>query len=189
MIVRRAALVIRILLECVRLTSSAARLFGRWSCPTGGRRLAAATRSSRRSGEGRQQCFVGVRLAIADSPLDQLADLALIPDPVLAHPIDVAVEVQEEPIRSLVGGRLELRTLHLVDLDDARCERDLGRRALGQELRRRQGQARRDQYRSAPIHAIPPAICLGVSPGAVWYSGHPRSNNPAQGRRGPGPES
>src|SRR5215471_6622339 len=156
---------------------------------TRGRRLSAATRSSRRSGERRQKCFVGIRLAIADSPLDQLADLALVPDLVLAHPIDVPVEVNEEPIRSLVGGRLELRTLHLVDLEDARRERHLGRRALGQELRRRQGQARRDQYQSAPIHAITPAVCLGSSPGDVWYSGRPRSNNPAQGRRETGPES
>src|SRR5262245_6677375 len=189
MIVRRAALVIRVLLERISDVERGTSIRTRDGVATGGPRLAAATRSSRRSGEGRQKCFVGIRLAIADRPIDELRHLALVPNRLPAHPVHVAVEIDEEAVLLLVGRRVELRALQLVDLDDARGERDLGRRALGHAPRRRQGQARRDQYQSASIHAITSAICLGSSPGAVWYSGRPWSNNPAQGRREAGPES
>src|SRR5215469_16344663 len=87
------------------------------SCPIRGRRLSAGTSSPRRFRERREHSLGGIRLAVADGPIDQLTDLALVPHLLAAHPVDVAVEIDEEPLLLLVGGRLELGALHLVDLD------------------------------------------------------------------------
>ena len=110
--------------------------------------------SSGRSGKGGEKRVARIRVAMSHDSLDERADLTLVPGRQAAHAVDVAVEVHEEPLQLLFRARLQFRALDLVDLDDPRCQGDLGGGTLGREACRREGQTRRDEDPTAAIQAI-----------------------------------